>query len=355
MKFTNYAALFCAASLSACATPVVYNPVLPYDKQAAPISSLAIMPDALPSEATAQDLPTDYSALSDMTIAQTNAMVNAGTVSPAAGATGGLIGTLIVAAIDASIDANRNSKFREMLAAQEVDGPTIFQAALEAAVTDSGIQVSFAEGSRDGRDYYSNESIADIANGHVLDVLVANYGYRIHSAGWVPSVAADVILKDSATGAVLMKERVAYGAPGGTTVVASPYVQTFTGGLGSSTVIVAYEEGYTFKNVDGFTKEDPERAAKGLELALQQTAGAIANLVKQPLSGDAMEAEALPAADEQPDETPVESEQPLEGTPAEMEDMSDQETAPVEDAEPVVETPTAPEEKPASELDSASE
>lgn len=355
MKINNITALAAAGAITCCATPVNYNPVLPYNAEAVPVDAITIMPDPLPSEATAQDLPTDYAALSDMTIAQTNAMVNAGTVSPAAGAAGGIIGTLIVAAIDASIDANRNSKFREMLAAQEVDGPTIFQTALEAAVTDSGIQVSFAEGSRDGRDYYSNERIADIANGHVLDVLVANYGYRIHSAGWVPSVAADVILKDPATGTVLMKERVAYGAPGGTAVVASPYVQTFTGGLGSSTVIVAYEEGYTFKNVDAFTNEDPERAAKGLELALQQTAAAIADLVKQPISGDIIESESPPDATEQPEETPVESERPLEGTPAEMEDISDQETAPVEDAKPLVETPTADEETLASKLDSTSE
>ena len=120
------------------------------------VSSISIMPDALPEKATAQDLPFDYAALNNQIAAQTNAMVTAGTVSPAAAAGGGLLGGLIIAAVDASIDANRNSKLRDMLADQNFDAPAIFSDALQNAMTGIGMPVNFATGTRKNRDLFTS-------------------------------------------------------------------------------------------------------------------------------------------------------------------------------------------------------
>ena len=99
----------------------------------------------------------------------------------------------------------------------------------------------------------------------------------------MPTVAADVVMTEPGSGRVLMAERVVYGAPGiGSNVetpVGSPYTAIPDGFLGSATIIVPYETGYSFKKVDGFTKDNPEKASEGLRLALEYTAQAITELV----------------------------------------------------------------------------
>lgn len=283
-------ALLGAATLTACATPAAYDPILPFDAESTPISSLDVMPDALPEKATALDTPANYFAATNQI--STN-MINAGTASPAAAAGGGLLAGLIITAIDAGIDANRNSKFTTMLESQNFDGPAIFKEALENAMGGNNLPVNFASGTRVDRNLFSTDSLSKIENDAALDIRVTSYGYQISAGGWQPSVVADVVMKDPETGQTLMKERVIYGSPGaGGPGVITPYATTASSGfLGSSVVIVPYEEGYGFNSVDSFIEVEPKKAVKGIQLALSHTADAIANLIAQSPAPEAETAE----------------------------------------------------------------
>ena len=280
MKTTYTTAFISAAILSACATPPTYDPVLPYDAERAPIASLAVLPDALPENATALDTPTDYFAATNQ-ISQN--MVNAGTASPGAAAGGGLLAGLILSAVEAGIDANRNSKFRKMLDAQSFDGPDVFQTALESALTDKDLSAQFASGARTDRQPISDAALSKIKDDAALDIRILSYGYKVTPGGWQPSVVVDLVMKDPGTGKTLMTERLTYGAPGTTVLVASPYVTTVSGFLGNPTIIIPYEEGYGFNSVDAFVETEPAKAVEGLRLALVHTADAIAGLVTQPV------------------------------------------------------------------------
>ena len=237
------------------------------------------MPDALPDKATALDTPIDYAALNNQIAAQTNAMVTSGTASPGAAAGGGIIAGLIIAAVDAGIDANRNSKLRTMLEDQEFNAHSIFKEALEDALEEHDMPLTFASGERKDREMFSTEALSNVSGDAALDIRVLNYGYRITPAGWVPSVAADLVMKDPSSGKTLMTERIVYGSPGNIMIVSSPYVAAPNGFLGGSAIVVPYETGYSFSKLDNLTDEQPEKAAAGLRLALVHTAKAIADLV----------------------------------------------------------------------------
>ena len=275
---SNLLLLSFATGLAACATAApVYDPVLPGQGSGVQIASASLMPNSLPAQPSAADVPVDPTYMSAQMNAAMDSAIAAG-ASPGAAAAGGILGALIVGAIEASIDANRNNKFRDVLESQDFD-PQLFSDALELALNTRGISTTHANVSRAPRNFVPSEQRRDVAEDVAIDIVVRHYGYALRSGGWSPSLVASIQVEDASSGNMIINDSVAFGSPpaviaGGAVIVESAY------NIGGTTVIAPYNPHYVFESV-GAMQDDPEKATKGLQLAITETTAVIADLIAE--------------------------------------------------------------------------
>jgi hypothetical protein len=242
----------CALVLCACTT-TQYTPT-PYDRATAGVESIYVVADALPDDAQIQKLATNGANM-------------AGAMAAQAGLAGLLVGA-VAAGIEANIAADQTKRMRAALESQGFDGEAIFDAALEAALTESGYTHQAMDFPRNEK----RELIVFVANpgstpgSAVLDVATAGYGYQLVGGGttWRPFVMTTVRMTDPKDPArILLDNRVVYNP------VATPDV----------IVNLPADEVYSFEKMEAL-EADPAKAAEGLKRALEATAVAVAQLLK---------------------------------------------------------------------------
>jgi hypothetical protein len=241
-----------ALAMSACAT-TQYTPT-PYDRTSAGVTSIIVVEDAFPEAPQVQKLATNGANM-------------AGAMAAQAGLAGLLVGA-VAAGVEAGIAADQTKRMRAALDSQGFDAEAIFDAALEAALTDSGYThkpMGFARNKE-------REFIAFVPNANaeagsaVLDVSAGGYGYQLIGGGttWRPFVTAVVRVTDPKDPTkILLDNRVVYNP------VATPDV----------IVNLPADEVYSFEKMEAL-EADPAKAAEGLKRAIQATATAIAQLLK---------------------------------------------------------------------------
>lgn len=174
----------------------------------------------------------------------------------------GLIGALI----DAGMQSSRESDFEEVAKAQNFDGKATLLRHLDASLAAGGYAIARGDIVRKKQDFleaYSQPAGAP-ADAH-LDIVV-HYGY--YAAGistpYRPFVSLTSKLVRASDKALLMQRSVFYNPLG-----VAP----------EQTVTIAPDPAYEFADFDAL-KGNPEKAVKGLDVALEQVAGAMGTLLK---------------------------------------------------------------------------
>jgi len=241
-----------ALAMSACAT-TQYTPT-PFDRTSAGVTSIIVVEDAFPEDPQVQKLATNGANM-------------AGAMAAQAGLAGLLVGA-VAAGVEAGIAADQTKRMRTALESQGFDAEAIFDAALEAALTDSG----YAHKAMGFTRNKERELIAFVPNANaatgtaVLDVTATGYGYQLVGDGttWRPFVSAVVRVTDPKDPAkILLDNRVVYNP------VATPDV----------IVNLPADEVYSFEKMEAL-EADPAKAAEGLRRAIEATAAAVAQLLK---------------------------------------------------------------------------
>lgn len=174
----------------------------------------------------------------------------------------GLIGALI----DAGMQSSRESDFEAVAKAQNFDAKATLMRHLDASLATSGYTTAHSDTVRKKQDFleaYAQPAGAQ-ADAH-LDI-VLHYGY--YAAGistpYRPFVSLTTKLVRASDKALLMQKSVFYNPLG-----AAP----------EQTVTIAPDPAYEFTDFDAL-KGNPEKAIKGLDVALEQVAGAMGTLLK---------------------------------------------------------------------------
>jgi copper chaperone CopZ len=246
-----YAACAALFGLSACVTP--YAPI-PYDRTSAGVTKVTVIADAFPDEVMTQKLATNGQNMSSA-------------LAASAGLAGVLVGA-VAAGVEAGIEAGQRKRIQEALATQNFDGEAIFDAALEAALQESGYEtnsVDLKHAENRGFIVLKPNPGAEIGTG-VLDIAGAGYGYQLVGGAtqWRPFVSISVKMTDLVDPTkVLLENRVVYNP------VATPDV----------IINIPPDAQYAFNKIEDI-EADPAKAAKGLETALVASAQAVAQLLK---------------------------------------------------------------------------
>ncbi|MFD2263933.1 hypothetical protein ACFSM5_13610 [Lacibacterium aquatile] len=232
--------------LAACTTPPV-----PFDASAEKIQTIGVLPPRISNTASVQ-------------------------LATSVGQSFGLIGALV----DAGMQADRDSKFKQIADANNIQVQTIFLTALSDRLQQLGYKTAPIAFNRDAQtstqasNAAGTEFIAvypktsDPAVDAYLDLVVLGYGYR--AAGirdetpYRPMFEAKVRLVDAKTSAVLMQDHLSY----------NPIIQD------KNIVSIAPDPAYAFTTFD-ILMANPEKAVTGLKSATEQTASTIANLLKK--------------------------------------------------------------------------
>lgn len=245
------AACLLALAVSACATKP-YTPT-PFDRVSSGTQAIVMVKDSVPEAPTTRKLAT-----------------NGQNMASAAAAQAGLAGVLagaIIAGVEAGIEKSQRDKMQAALAQQSFDGRAVFNGALGAALAADGFTVSEEAFSRDQKT--SNAIVAaraDAEHGGVLDISGFSYGYQLVGGAttWRPFVSMKVRLVDRADPTrVLMENFVSYNP------VATP----------EASVNIPADEVYSFQKMEELAA-DPQKAAEGLQRALETSAAAVAQLLK---------------------------------------------------------------------------
>lgn len=230
-----------------------YAPV-PYDRELAGVEKILIVEQSFPEEADTRKLATNGANLTS--------------AASAAVPVAGLFVAAIAAGVEANIEANQRARIRATLAEQEFDGEAVFDAALEAALTDSGYELdSVSLDRKSPGDFVQlvSDAQADEKTA-ILDVAGAGYGYQLvgGSTQWRPYAAAQVRLSNPQDPEnIHMDNRVMYNP------VAQPDV----------IVTIAPDEKYAFNSIDDL-EANPELAREGVTAALTETALAVSRLLQ---------------------------------------------------------------------------
>jgi hypothetical protein len=222
-----------AALVASCASPYVAKP---FDREAAKVTSVAVVKDALP----------DSAGITQVASAASNF---------------GLIGALV----DAGIQASDQARLTAVLMSQKFDGEAAFLKALEAKVAERSFTSSVVEVARNSRrrDFVENFTGQPTADAY-LDVVSEGYGYISSGFGapYRPAVSVKVRLVSSATKEVLMENLIEY----------NPLYPR------EGAITISPNPAYSFINLDEIERQ-PEKVAEGLTVALDETAAAIAKLL----------------------------------------------------------------------------
>nr|WP_321440202.1 hypothetical protein [uncultured Hyphomonas sp.] len=247
----HFAALAALVSVAACATP--YTPI-PYDRESAGVAHVSVIDNKLPEKATTQKLAT-------------NGQNMASAMAASAGLAGVLVGA-VASGIEAGIEAGQRKRMLTVLDSVNFDGQSIFDAALNEALTEDGYEIDAIHFDRKSTAVLVETPAADDtkAGYGFLDVAGTGYGYQLvgGQTEWRPFVSVSVRMTDRVNpDNVLLENKVVYNP------VATPDV----------IVNIAPDGEYGFAKIEDM-ESDPERTAKGLEIALVETARAVAKLAQ---------------------------------------------------------------------------
>jgi hypothetical protein len=178
-----FVAAIALLSLSACASTYVGKP---YTKSAAPLTTVGLADDMLPSEVIAFQVASTMSNF-------------------------GLLGAII----DAGVQASRKHRVNEALDSIGYAPEPTFEAYLRDALKDQGVTARLVAGpDREKREFLVDYPATGQDVQAYLDLVVKQYGY-VQAGGnlWRPAVLADVRLVDRVSGNVLMENRIGYNIP----------------------------------------------------------------------------------------------------------------------------------------------
>lgn len=222
--------------LGACAVPVI-----PYDRGATPVKTLAVLTPGWPTSGPTALLAT----------------------SPAQSF--GLVGALVGAAIQANLD----SKFRDSIAGQNFDGQELFRTRMLAALKARGYEVVEASARADRTDFtdgYGNLA-ADAHPDAYLDCIVARFGYVAagvsNAAPYRPFLGLRCRMTQAGGTTVLMRD----------TIVYNPLVNS------AGFVGISPDPAYVFVTSD-LLFADPVLAVKGMQDAIDKVTDALGTLLK---------------------------------------------------------------------------
>lgn len=223
--------------LSACAVPVI-----PYDRGATPVKTLAVLTPGWPTSG-----PTALLAS-----------------SPAQSF--GLVGALVGAAIQANLD----SKFRDSIGSQTFDGEAMFRTRVFEALKARGYDVVEAGARTDRTEFidggYGNLA-ADAKPEAYLDCIVVRFGYVAagvtDAAPYRPFLGLRCRMMQAGTGMVLLRD----------TIVYNPLVNA------AGFVGISPDPAYVFTNSE-LLFADPAKAVKGMQDAIDKVTDALGTLLK---------------------------------------------------------------------------
>lgn len=181
----------------------------------------------------------------------------------------GLIGALI----DAGLQANRESRFREIVTAQQLSVPDNFKEVLHATLSTAGYTVVAVEiVDRSGTSFlakYPDQSEPKVDA--YLDVVTVGYGYVAAGIGagapYRPYYSIKAQLVSAKDGALLMQDSIIFNAVGP------------TGMTGIEAVTISPNAQPLYTTFDALVA-DPKGAAEGLRIATRQTAEAVGRLLR---------------------------------------------------------------------------
>jgi hypothetical protein len=229
--------LIAVALLSGCAT----KPEIPFDKGANNIKSIGIL--------------TPYEPDSGSVVLATSV-----------GRSFGIIGALV----DAGMQASRENKFNSLLGQESFVFQDELLKSLSGKLTIYGYSVSMVAVPRSGSGYLKVYPKGDDNKVDAyLDVVVTGYGYVAAGIGsstpYRPVDFMKVRLVRAADSKILMEDTVVFNPVGPA--------------LATNIVTVPPNPDYTFEDFDALTA-DPARMTKGLEDSVDQSADAVAKLLR---------------------------------------------------------------------------
>jgi hypothetical protein len=176
----------------------------------------------------------------------------------------GLIGALI----DAGMQSSRESDFEAIAKAQNFNGKETLMRHLDASLVANGYALVHDTSARKTSTLLKDKDFA-LPAGTAADAyfdIVMSYGYYASgiSTPYRPYVSMTAKLVRASDKALLMQKSVFYNPLG-----VAP----------EQTVTIAPDPAYEFQDFDAL-KADPEKAIKGMDVALQQVAGALGTLLK---------------------------------------------------------------------------
>ena len=181
----------------------------------------------------------------------------------------GLIGALV----DAGLQANRESRFREIVAAQQLSVPDNFKEVLHTTLAGAGYSVVAVDiADRSGTSFlpkYPQQSEPKVDA--YLDIVTVSYGYVAAGVGsgapYRPYYSIKAQLVSAKDGSLLMQDSIVFNAVGP------------TGATGIEAVTIAPNPQPNYTTFDALTA-DPTGAVEGLRIATRQTAEAVGKLLR---------------------------------------------------------------------------
>jgi hypothetical protein len=176
----------------------------------------------------------------------------------------GILGELV----EMSMESDRQKKLAAILGQEQFNAESVFADRLAASLKARGYRVVMVPAKRDKAEFLESYTPGegDKVDAY-LDVVVAGYGYmaagRADSEPWRPAVVSRCQLVGANGTPVLMQDRVSYNPLNG----------------GRQEVSLSPDPNFAFTNFDDLTGA-PAKAAQGLQVALGQTADAIASLLR---------------------------------------------------------------------------
>ena len=190
---------------------------------------------------------------------------NGQNMSSAAAAAAPLAG-IFVAAIAA--ESGQRTRMRDALTSAGFGGEAVFDLALETALTEAEYELGTYESGREKRiELLELDADPTAEPGDaILDIAGVGYGYQLVGGNtqWRPFVVATVRLVDSLDPQTILMENQVHYNPVATS---------------EAVVNIPPHEDYAFEDVKAI-EANPQKASEGLELALEETAKAIANLLE---------------------------------------------------------------------------
>ncbi len=174
----------------------------------------------------------------------------------------GLIGALV----DAGLQARRESRFQELLVSQNYSVVDDFTATVVRRLREGGYNVTLLPATRDGADFLKQYPAGSGIDAY-LDLVSLGYGYIAAGIGsstpYRPALVVRARLVAAKDSSVLMQDLIVY----------NPINKV------AKAVTIAPDPAYEFVDFDTLVG-DPATATKGLQTAVDQSAQAIATLLK---------------------------------------------------------------------------